>query len=133
MTSTPISKIPVSNQPPQEEEDPEVLAILQEMQQSNSTPNLQKLPQQVLYPNPPPLPPVIANIVTVPTQHWFKQDLAQRALIAALIAYFIFQLKSIDTVYVTFPILEKLQPYDFVIRILLLAVVLYLLMWKFNL
>lgn len=139
MTSTPISKIPVQpNSQPPEEEDPEVLAILKEMQQPE---NIKQIPQQIMQPQQPMYMPQmvsqpLTNITTVPHSSlpsWFRQDLVQKAIMAAIIAYFIFNLKYIEGLYEKIPFLEKLQSYDFAVRILLLALVLYLIMWKFNL
>jgi hypothetical protein len=130
MTSTPISKIPVqAGNVQQEEEDPEVLAILKEMQQPESV-SVEKpmyIPSHHL-PTPAPLP-----IVNVVTTTWYKQDLVNKAIIAALLAYLMFNSKLLEGIYTAVPALQKLQQFDYIIRILLLAVVFYLIMWKLNL
>ena len=129
MTSTPISKIPVQQGTVQEEEDPEVLAILKEMQQPDHS--VEKIPQFINAP-PPPMPTQL-QVVNNVTTTWYKQDLVNKAVIAALLAYLMFNSKLLEGLYTTVPALQKLQQFDYIIRILLLAVVFYLIMWKLNL
>lgn len=132
MTSTPISKIPVlpGTQVQQEEEDPEVLAILKEMQQPDTP--VEKISQPVY------VPPSNHQLISQPiinnvTKTWYNQDLVNKAIIGALLAYLMFNSKLLEGVYTAIPALQKLQNYDYIVRVLLLAVLFYLIMWKLNL
>ena len=140
MTSTPISKIPAQASPDVEEsdddEDPEVLSILKEMSDSERPPAPPPPRQQAYKPSPPPkaYPPPSANVV----QHnlpksYIQQDLLQKAVVAAIIAAVMFYPKTLEILYTKFPIMEKFQSFDSIIRVVLLALVLYVLMWKLNL
>ena len=141
MTSTPISKIPAQASPDVEEsdddEDPEVLSILKEMSDSERPP-APPPPRQPTYKQPPPppkaYPPPSANVV----QHnlpksYIQQDLLQKAVAAAIIAAVMFYPKTLELLYTKFPMMEKFQSFDSIIRVALLALVLYVLMWKLNL
>lgn len=141
MASTPISKIPA--QPTQDveesddDDDPEVLSILKEMSESERPAPPPPPPRQQPYKQPPPpkaYPPPSANVV----QHnlpksYIQQDLLQKAVIASIIAAVLFYPKTLDILYSKFPIMEKFQSFDSIIRVVLLALVLYVLMWKLNL
>lgn len=140
MASTPISKIPAQVSSDIEEsdddDDPEVLSILKEMSDSERPP--MPPPRQPTYKQHPPppkaYPPPSANIV----QHnlpksYIQQDLLQKAVIAAIIAAVMFYPKTLEILYTKFPMMEKFQSFDSIIRVVLLAVVLYVLMWKLNL
>ena len=134
--STPISNIPLPSAPqPPIEEDPEVNAILQEMQQSIPQPSVvqQHAVSPMRYAPPPQhMQPSTAIAVPVASKPLFHSETAQRAVYAALIAYVLFYPKTLEMVYTKFSFMEKFQPYDMVIRFLLLAVVLYALMWKLQ-
>lgn len=141
--STPIANIPVPpSAVPTMEEDPEVLAILQEMQQQQamgSVPPSTVVKQMVVPPSPPmhmqpPMAPPGYGVHVKPSvsKPFFQGEIAQRAVYAALIAYVLFYPKTLEMVYGKFPIFEKVMPYDSILRFLLLAVVLYALMWKFD-
>ena len=140
MATTPISKIPAQASPDVEEsdddEDPEVLSILKEMSDSERPPAPPPPRQQAYKPSPPPkaYPPPSANVV----QHnlpksYIQQDLLQKAVVAAIIAAVMFYPKTLEILYTKFPIMEKFQSFDSIIRVVLLALVLYVLMWKLNL
>lgn len=137
--STPISNIPVQSAPQQPiEEDPEVNAILQEMQQSAPQPAVvqQHAVPPMRYAAPMPMQhmqqamPMVQVAST--SRPLFHSETAQRAVYAALIAYVLFYPKTLEMVYAKFSFLEKFQSYDMVIRFMLLAVILYALMWKFQ-
>lgn len=130
MSSTPISKIPA--QPTQEAEDPEVLAILKEMQQAEPTPQVNPamtIPTMA----PPPMmmqrPPAAQMVQPVENKAYFRMDLLQKAAVAAVIAFILFYPKTLAMVYEKLPQLEAFDPF---LRTFLLAVVLYLVMWKLN-
>lgn len=134
MSSTPINKIPA--QPTQEAEDPEVLAILKEMQQSEpqTTSQVQHTPPPMQYYAPPPAPPMkhqqpVPAVVTTEAKPFFQIDLAQKAAAAAVIAFILFYPKTLAYVYEKLP---QVVAYDPLLRTALLAIVLYLVMWKLN-
>lgn len=125
MSSTPINKIPA--QASQEPEDPEVLAILQEMQQAEApAPSVVTAPPRYMTPLPSP------HVVNVPLPEkatYFRVDILQKAAAAAIIAFVLFYPKTLSMVYEKLPQLEAFDPF---LRTFLLAVVLYLVMWKLN-
>ena len=127
MSSTPISKIPA--QVSKEPEDPEVLAILQEMQQAEApAPSVVTAPPRYMTPLAPS--PHVVN-VPLPAEKpvYFRADILQKAAAAAIIAFVLFYPKTLAMVYEKLPQLEAFDPF---LRTFLLAVVLYLVMWKFN-
>lgn len=134
--STPIMNIPVQSSQPPIEEDPEVNAILQEMQQSAPQPAViqQHAVAPMRYAAPVQQQPYMhaPTMVSTPSKPYFHSETAQRAVYAALIAYVLFYPKTLEMIYTRFSFLEKFQSYDMVIRFMLLAVVLYALMWKFQ-
>ena len=129
MSSTPISKIPA--QATQEAEDPEVLAILKEMQQPEPTPQVNPaMTIPAMAPPPMMMQRPSNNVVAVnQPKPYFQMDLLQRAAIAAVIAFVLFYPKTLAMVYEKLPQLEAFDPF---LRTFLLALVLYLLMWKLN-
>lgn len=133
--STPITNIPVQSSQPPIEEDPEVNAILQEMQQSAPQPAVVQqhavAPMRYAAPIQPHMH-ASPTMVSTPSKPYFHSETAQRAVYAALIAYVLFYPKTLEMVYARFSFLEKFQSYDMVIRFMLLAIVLYALMWKFH-
>ena len=60
---------------------------------------------------------------------YVRMDLLQKAAVAAVIAFVLFYPKTLAMVYEKLPQLEAFDPF---LRTFLLAVVLYLIMWKFN-
>lgn len=136
--STPISNIPVHNVSAQEE-DPEVTAILQEMQQPQQSSKPSEPMMHTSY-NMHMMPPPQA--MHIPTMHIEQKDtskkelfdmkIAQRVTICAVIAYVMFYPKTLEILYEKVPVLQRFSTYDSFIRFFLLAVVLYALMWKFN-
>lgn len=150
MTSTPVSKIPAQSVSTNEEEDDsEVISILKEMAASENPVKTQPTYQ---IPSPPPQPthynsiyaqpppPVQAPRPSPPPQvvqvklpkSYIQQDLIQKAVIASIIAAIMFYPKTFDIIYSKFPMMQKVAPFDPIIRVFLLAVILYLLMWKLN-
>jgi hypothetical protein len=136
--STPISKIPLNQNVPiqaeSHEDDPEVQAVLQEVQQPI-------LPVKVQAYAPPPQminPQQIYQMSqSIPLHNgatsFIQTDIAKRAMVAAIIATIIFYPQTLQMVYEKIPVLGKFSSYDSVIRTALLALVLYILMWKLNL
>lgn len=57
---------------------------------------------------------------------------AQRALVAALIAFALFYPEDMSALYAKVPLLNRFSGHDRIIRTLLLAVVLYLVFWKVD-
>lgn len=135
--STPISKIPLNQNIPiqaeSHEDDPEVQAVLQEVQQPTlpvkvqayAPPSMVINPQQMYH--SPSLP------IQDTTSSFIQTDIAKRAIAAAIIATIIFYPQTLQMLYEKVPVLGKFSSYDSVIRTALLAVVLYVLMWKLNL
>ncbi len=142
MTSTPVSKIPAQSVSTNEEEDDsEVISILKEMAASENpvqTPPTYHMPPppQPTHYNPPPPPPRPAppsQVVQVKLpKSYIQQELIQKAVIAAIIAAVMFYPKTFEILYSKFPMLQKVAPFDPILRVFLLAVILYLLMWKLN-
>ena len=128
MSSTPINKIPA--QASQEPEDPEVLAILQEMQQAEAPAAVPTVTSPPRYITPLAPSPHVVN-VPLPAEKpaYFRVDILQKAAAAAIIAFVLFYPKTLAMVYEKLPQLEAFDPF---LRTFLLAVVLYLVMWKFN-
>lgn len=138
--STPISSIPVpsSGEVPHEE-DPEVMAILQEMQPASAPapmapPPVPRMPMMAqAHGYAQHAPPPTAQVVTGQSQKaLFDQKKAQRAVYASLIAFLLFYPTTFAMLYQKVPKLQVLENYESVIRLVLLAGVLYLLMWKFD-
>lgn len=136
--STPISKLAVPTNVPiqveSQDEDPDVQAVLQEVQKpafiSLPPPSIASQPvyQQPVYHQPN---------VQIYTQSssplsWIQKDIAKRAMLAAIIASVFFYPKTFELIYQKVPVLSKVNAFEWYIRILLLAVVLYILMWKLN-
>lgn len=137
MSSTPISKLPVHHPNLQisgdsQEDDPEVQAVLQEVQQAHQPP---PMVQTQMYQLPPrmPSPHMPPTIVQPNTSSWFQHDLAKKAVFAAILAGILFHPKALTVLYEKVPMLNRFESYDLFIRIALLAVVLYGLMWKLHL
>lgn len=135
MSSTPISKLPVHHPNLQisgdsQEDDPEVQAVLQEVQQAHQPPMV----QTQMYAMPPPrMPTQQIAPVQMDKPSWFQHDLAKKAVFAAVLAGILFHPKTLVILYEKIPMLNRFESYDLFIRIALLAVVLYGLMWKLHL
>ena len=146
--STSISNIPIQ-QPvdtPKVEEDPEVAALLRELQQPTAT-NVREqytLPQQQpsvnnMYMPPQPLQQnMYAPQYVIPSnlstnKPYFHYETAQKALYFVLIAFVVFYPNIFDSIYAKYPQLDTLKNYDIIIRSILLLAIIYALLWKFNL
>ena len=109
--------------------DPEVLAILNEMKEAEPKPppavpmNIPMAAAPVVRPMPGP--------VVVKEKSVVDMELVKRAALAAVVAYVMFYPGILDSLYAKIPI-GNLMAFDSLIRVVLLAVVLYLLMWKLN-
>jgi hypothetical protein len=141
--STPIANIPISQVSQPTEEDPEVMAILQEMQNvpqpQAHTVSMQRPVQQPMVNHPVMTPsygvpqnPMMIQAKVSSKPAWFQSELAQRAIYASLIAFILFYPSTLEIVYQKIAVLEKFRSYDSIVRFLLLAVILYVLMWKFQ-
>jgi hypothetical protein len=133
--STPIHQLPnnSSNTAPSEE-DPFVAGVIQEME------NECKQPTPVA-PPPPPMPQPqmyhmpMATPIQAPkptTSSWYNETFAKRAAIVAVISFLMFYPNDLTPLFEKAPMLSKFAAYDRIIRMILLAVVLYVLFWKLN-
>lgn len=139
--STPITQLPkqTSAQPtvPTSEEDPMVNDVISEMEHEFSAsapppPPPPPLPQQ--YMPPPmtfPLPTPAMQMMKSP-RPWLDILVAKRAAMCAIVALVLFYPFEFGFVYEKIPMLAKMQPYERAVRAVLLAVLLYVLMWKLN-
>lgn len=128
--STPITNIPIDKEPAKIEEDPEVSAILKEMQPppvTHQVPHVvqaqQHVPPQQVYKNQP-------AVVSIQKRPYLDYDILYKVIYALAIAYVVFY-PEIGFVYSKFPILDKIKTYEFIIRVLLFGVIIYGIMWKF--
>lgn len=124
--STPISNIPVQATATKIEEDPEVTAMLKEMQPPPPPPPQQQQPLPQMAAVAPQRMPVAA--VATP---YLDYDILYKALYAAAIAYVIFY-PEIGFIYQKFPVLDNFKTYEFISRALVFGAVVYFIMWKFR-
>jgi len=143
--STPISKIQVNPNLPitgeSHEDDPEVMAVLQEVAQEPRYVKPVQMPMQMQAPAQAQAHPHYGNGAMVGVggaaggaadASWLQTDVAKRAAIAAIIAGIMFYPATFQMLYDKIPALAKAASYDVFIRVAFLAVVLYILMWKLN-
>jgi len=134
--STPISKIPINQNNPiqgeSNEDDPEVLAVLNEVHQPIPHTIVQSFTPPVQHHNMYNQQPMMIQHVN-DTSKWVDSELAKRAIAAAIIATVLFYPQTMQMVYEKVPFMAKFTSYDIMIRAALLAIVLYLIMWKLNL
>lgn len=132
--STPIANIPITANVQVKEEthedDPEVQAILSEVQQPkmpSATPSrpVMQPSQGMMYMNAPP--PVIEN-----KPSWIHMEYGKRAFVAAVVAAFLFYPRTFQMIYEKVPSLARFASYDTILRTAVLAMVLYLFMLKLN-
>lgn len=134
--STPITNIPIDKEPTKIEEDPEVSAILKEMQQPtviHQAPHVIQSQQQQQQQPQQQQQQVYKNqqaIVSIQKRPYLDYDILYKAIYALAIAYVVFY-PEIGFVYSKFPILDKIKTYEFIIRVLLFGVIIYGIMWKF--
>ena len=136
--STPISKIPdkeLSSNSESHEDDPEVREILEQAKHPDSVvhvvpqPDMSQPPVQQYYSQP------VANqspLVMDDTNNIIDNDRAKKVLLYTIISMVVFYPKTLDIIYDKFPNLSQVATYDFFVRLVLLFVILYLLIWKFN-
>src|SRR5210317_57679 len=137
-TSTPISKIPdkeLSSNSESHEDDPEVREILE--QAKNPVPVVHVVPQPDM--SQPPVQQYysqpVANqspLVMGETNNIIDNDRAKKVLLYTIISMVVFYPKTLDIIYDKFPNLSQVATYDFFVRLVLLFVILYMLIWKFN-
>jgi len=136
--STPISKIPdkeLSSNSESHEDDPEVREILE--QAKNPVPVVHVVPQPDM--SQPPVQQYysqpVANqspLVMGETNNIIDNDRAKKVLLYTIISMVVFYPKTLDIIYDKFPNLSQVATYDFFVRLVLLFVILYMLIWKFN-
>lgn len=135
--STPIHQLPATtSNVPVTEEDPYVTGVIQEMEnefkkQPTPAPPMPPPPPQI-YMTPMPIATPM-NTPTKPSNTWYNETFAKRAAIVAVIAFLMFYPNDLTPLYEKAPLLSKVAAYDRLIRMLLLAVVLYVLFWKLHL
>jgi hypothetical protein len=132
--STPIAQLPKGSTtaPP---DDPEVLNVLQELEQEVQTATkAHTAPPPMMAPAPHtmmmPAPSIQVKKVE---KTWINQEMLHHALIVGLVAIVAFYPKTLEKLYTTFPKLEFLQPFDLLIRGALVVVVVYVLALQFGL
>lgn len=136
--STPVNQLP-NNKPSSTAlpDDPDVLNVLQEMEQEVKTATKAAMqPQQMAMPPPPPqmvtaYPPSI-QMKKAPTNRWIDYDIMKRAGIIAVLALVIFYPKTLESLYSSFPQLAILEKFDIGVRAFLLAVVVYVATIQFD-
>ena len=133
--STPITNIPVTANVQVSEEthedDPEVQAILNEVQ----TPKMMPATSRPMVSNSPSASPIMQHMNVPPPivenkPSWIHMEYGKRALVAAVVAAFLFYPRTFQMIYEKVPALGKFSSYDTLIRTALLAIVLYLFMLK---
>lgn len=134
--STPINQLP-TNKPSSASlpDDPEVLNVLQEMEQEVKT---AARANSVPMPPPPPSmpmmmmpPPQYTVKKTASTNKWINHEIMQRAAIIGVIALITFYPKTMEYVY-SIPKLAFLEQFDITVRAAMLAVVVYLASIQFE-
>jgi hypothetical protein len=134
--STPINQLPANGaHPPVSggEEDPFVAGVIQEME------NEFKKASPPVTASPSPVPthyiptPIITQVVAPkPAPSWYHEESAKRAAIVAVIAFILMYPSDLTHLYAKVPVLLKFATYDHWVRMLMLAVVLYVLFWKLK-
>lgn len=146
--STPVNQLPQQVNPnmvPPLEEDQEVMDVIKGMEsefQPTQSPHasqsmaavqnsLQFQPVQLQ-----PAPPIKTELYAPPSSSVSKfgldMDLLKRAGIVALLALVIFYPTDLSSLYDRSPYLQKLAPYDKIVRAIVLLVIVYIIMSKFN-
>lgn len=137
--STPVNQLPNKQSATSIPDDPEVLNVLQEMEQEvktaarvNSAPIPAPPPQQpVVMAPPPPMQPAMIKTRTGGNK-WINPDMLQHAAVVGIIAVLVFHPKTMETVYASFPKLGFLEPFDLFVRALLLAALVYVAAVQFG-
>lgn len=132
--STPISNIPIQSQSPTEE-DPEVLALLKELQPPVAS-TMSTMP-------PPPPPPHMPVPLSASSYYninegfdykkpYFHPDIMKKTLIFVILAFILFYPRIFDSIYEKMPSLNAFRTYEVVGRAFLLFVITYGLQWKLS-
>jgi hypothetical protein len=137
--STPIHQLPNGKPPVTASlpDDPEVLNVLQEMEQEVQTATKANIAPTM--PMPPPMQPVAPPqpLVPIPVKKQKKKlyepTILYHAALVAFAALVLFFPKTLEVLYTKVPKLALLERYDILVRSLLLGVVVYAVTWKFGL
>lgn len=132
--STPINQLPnnkpISGSVP---DDPDVVNVLKEMEEEVQ--NATRINQQsVVIPSAPVVMPSPPQYMQKPQQtKLIDYDAIQRAVIIAVIASVAFYPGILDNLYSISPHLEQLAKFDFIVRGLIVATLVYLMFTQFGL
>lgn len=125
--STPIQSLPPSPSGPKAAASPisdDVKDVLDEMEREMAHTQIKEVP-------PPQHVMVFPQHPVYPNQPgWLDLPKAKYAIFSAIIALFIFHPYTGELLYSKVPYLERFQAYDMLLRALLLAVVIYVILWK---
>lgn len=118
--STPIANIPVSSG--KADEDPEVAELLNEMNTAAPPP----IQRDIIKQRP-------TFVYQEEQKQYFHYETAQKAIYLAAIAFIIFYPNILNPVYEKFPAFEQFKDNELLIRSIILGLIVYAIMWKFNL
>lgn len=147
--STPINQLPQQVNPnmvPKLEEDPEVMDVIKGMEsefnQQNNIPQMKPSVPQVQHANMNiqsqqiQQKPVITQIYTNAQESNIKYGIditiAKRAVVATIVAFVIFYPNDLSELYQKSAYLQKLEPFDKIVRTFIMIAVTYLIFWKLN-
>lgn len=119
--STPIANIPIASG--KIEEDPEVSELLHEMNSAIPPP----IQREVVKPRP-----IVSKYVYEEQKQLFHYETAQKAVYLAAIAFIVFYPTLLAPIYEKFPSFEKFKDNELLIRSAILGIIVYALLWKFN-
>lgn len=143
--STPLQNLPQGAAPPptaKMDDDPAVADVINEMQMEfhHTQPQQPKAAMQQHVAAPPiPNPYIVTTHITPPASPksdgsaWLHPEAAKRAAIVAVIAFVLLHPCDMSHMYEKLPIISKAAQYDRLIRLAMLALVLYVLFWKLKL
>jgi hypothetical protein len=118
--STPIANIP--NASGKEEQDPEVVELLNEMNTAVPPPIHREIPkkinQKLIYEEP---------------KEYFHLETAQKAFYLAAIAFVVFYPNILNPLYEKFPVFEQIKDNELLVRSAILGTIVYAILWKFYL
>lgn len=134
--STPIQELNGKQSNAAAPQDPEILSVLNEMEQEMAAARQHHPPPQRVAPVPSHAPPPV-HIPSLPmsmkSRSYLEPELLQKAGIVALIALVIFYPETLRIVYGKLPAYEHLfESYDTLIRAIIFGLIVYVLLWKFN-
>lgn len=142
--STPIQQLPQGAAPPATaklDEDPAVNDVINEMTMEFNTANpaptkhVTAVPHQpvVTHASPSSQPFVVTPVMpSSSAKTWFDTEHAKRAAIVAVVAFIMLHPYDLSQLYEKIPMLYRVASYDRYIRVVVLAVALYVLFWKLN-